>query len=336
MIQVKLIYTLLLLAIVLIGCKESPESAHKDQFDQFPEITQLTQLIAENPFDPSLYFERARMYIHHEGYDEALADLNKVIQLDSSFLSAWHTKADVQLEYYKSNQALKTLEEATIQMPENIENWLKLSEFQLYLKQYADAHQSVDQVLVQSPNMPLAHFMKGMIWLEQGDTSRAVKEFKNCTQRDPYIFDAWMKLGDITYKQQKQEAANYYKAILEIEPTHEQALLGLANAHMQQAEWALAKSTYDKIIRNNSRMTDAFYNKGLLYLEQDSVELAIDHFNITTQIDPSYTQGYLYRAICHELLEEWDMANNDYENVLGLDPDNQAALDGLNRIKGNY
>ena len=104
-----------------------------------PVIDGLTEAIKATPDDPSLYLKRSEIFYERKAYDQAVQDLARVMKLDSTNLRAHHLLADVYLDSYQSALALQTMQRAAMLYPDSINTKLKLSEFQLILKQYDGA-----------------------------------------------------------------------------------------------------------------------------------------------------------------------------------------------------
>ena len=99
-------------------------------------IQDLTKMILESPDDPDLYYDRAILYYENSAFDEAIDDITRAQKIDSLRPDLYHLLADVYLDYYKSFDALKTMEKVVSIHPTRIPSLLKLAEFQYILKQY--------------------------------------------------------------------------------------------------------------------------------------------------------------------------------------------------------
>ena len=60
---------------------------------------------------------------------------------------------------------------------------------------------------------------------------------------------------------------------------------------------------------------------------------AVPEFTKAIELDPSYLNGYIQRAICYENLGKLDEAIKDYEKALELDPDCKEARELLDNLK---
>ena len=321
------------LLIIAFSCQNGPSNDNKEFVNSFPEIQQLTELIQGHPNDASLYFDRAKMYDFHENFSAARQDLHQAIQLDSSLVDAWHLWADIEIDNYNSFDALKIMESASERFPENINTMLKLSEFQLILKQYNEALKTLQLVFQQSPTNAEAYFMRGMVFKELKDTSNAIINMKLATREDPEIIDAWLILGELTLAQGDPHAIDYFTAILEVDPNNEPARFGIGQYWLEQNNFDQALSTYQELQKLNQFDPNIYFNLGIVYLEVDSLQHAREHFELSIKSDPSFAIAYLYRGFSNELMGYIDEAITDYQNTLKIEPDNVRAKEGLRRLR---
>ena len=86
----------------------------------------LNEQIKESPSDPELYFQRAEYHVSQKQFEEALADINRSMDIDSENPTYYLLKADVLILMMKTRDAKSTLDNCLVIDPENIEANLKL------------------------------------------------------------------------------------------------------------------------------------------------------------------------------------------------------------------
>ena len=114
-------------------------------------VKEITESLQKDPLNGDLYYSRAKIFYEKEMYDEAISDMAQAMRIDSVNVDYHHLLADVFLDYYKSRQALQTLERAAVLYPKRIPTLLKLSEFQVILRQNDEAFTTIDQILKIDP-----------------------------------------------------------------------------------------------------------------------------------------------------------------------------------------
>ncbi len=297
-------------------------------------IDHISSQIAAAPNDATLYAARADAYHQADGYDEAIADLQKAIHLDSTKANYYHLLADVYLDYFKSRRALQTMEQAADRFPEHISTRLKLSEFYLLLTKHDLALKTLDQLLKKDPQNPDAFFMLGRTFEDMGDTSRAINSYQTAVENEPDMLEVWLKLGNLFAAKGNKLALRYYDNAIRVDSTNVGALFAKAGYLHSRGLLAEAIEYYKKINRIEPQFANAYYNTGLAYLEIDSVGQAHRFFDLTVKMKPTHFKGYFYRGVSAEMQGKTTAALNDFQQAVNLNPhyeDAEKALDNLKR-----
>jgi len=322
--------------IFAAGCRQDKgkegENAPESAVD--PGISQLTELIEKTPGDPELYFQRAQAYYGLEGYDEAIQDLQKALSYDSVNINYLHLLADVYMDYYMSFKALMVMQKAASLYPTRIPTLLKLSEFQLILKQPEEALQTLAGIRAIDPQNAEMFYMAGLVFEDQDKTDLAIENFQSAVEIEPELIEAWIELGKLWASKKKPIALQFFDNALRVDSTnitalHEKAYY-LSNT-LNDLEGALA--VYKKIIIAHPQYPDAYFNAGLLYLDMDSLDRAMDQFDLNIQVEPTFYQAYYYRGYCKEAKGDPAGAKKDYEHALQLAPDYEKAREALDKLK---
>ena len=322
-----------ILVLLLILCCQHPQTDSSKIHSDLPQITLLSDQIKINPDASELWFARGRAFYALGSYEAAITDLNKALELDSSRPDTWHLLADVYLDYYQSRPALQTMEKASKLFPENRGTLLKLAEFELILKRYSEAFQTLNKIEAIRPNDPEALFMKGMVAKESGDTAAAITYFQHATAQDPYIIDAWINLGQLMTTVDTSEAVRYFNAAESIEPENPHVLHAKARYLTDIGRNTEAMKTYRDLISHDPYYADAYFNMGLLFLQIDSLNKAKQHFELTVKTEPSYARAYYYLGLLSELSGLNKDALRQYEQSLRLDPDDEDSRRAILRVQ---
>lgn len=324
------------MATLFLACKDTSTTTKTERIntDIIPAIEDLDLLIADNPENPQLYFDRANVYLQNDGYQEAINDLNKAIEIDSLKPEYHHLLADSYLDYYQSKKAIETLKKALITFPNRTATELKLSEFYLILKQYEKSIQTAAEILSREPTNGEAYFMMGMNFRANEDTVKSIYNFQAAIENDPELIDAWILLGTLYEEQNDPKAIQYYDGALQVEPENISVLHAKAFFLQNNNDIPAAQELYRKIISLDRNYMDAPLNSGILYLEQDSIQKAFEQFNILVENVPENPMGYFYRGICHEQSNRNEAAQEDFNNALRLDPNYERAARALKRVQG--
>lgn len=265
-----------------------------------------------------------------EGYDEAIEDLKKAIALDSLQPEYHHELGNLYMDYYKSRLALETMENAGVIFPKRIPTLLKLSEFQLILKQYNRALYSLERIRAIDPDNAEMFFMFGNVFQEMGRTTEAQTALQNAIEQDPELVDAWVKLGEMLSKEKNPLAKRYLDNALRIAPENIGALVAQGN-YLAQVENNLpdAIELLRKVNIVDPQFEQGYFNLGLLYLDADSLQQAYKSFDLAIKIQPDYAESYFFRGMASKMQGDMAKAKSDFQQALRLKPDYEYAQNEL-------
>ena len=320
---------------LFFSCKDDSKPAASNTPQVDPILAALHVSIEKNPDNDSLLYRRAGVYYKLEGYDEALKDLTHAIQLDSMQPAYYHLMADVLLDYARPNdsrRAINVLQLAAAKFPDDVYTLLKLSEFQLIVKQHADALATLDKILRRDPQNAEAFYMAGRVALDKRDTTAAIASLQKSVKIDASNDDAWMFLGRIFVDRDNPVALQYFDNVLRLDSTNLAAREFKGVYYKRRGESDKAFEIYRDIIARNPDYSNAWFDMATIYLGKDSLSKAYDHFNIAIKTDPLFVKAYYYRGLCSEQMGNADAALADYRQANGMSPDYKEAKDALERL----
>ena len=298
-----------------------------------PEIDKINAKIAQEGITPALLFARGKAYYDHEGYDQAIKDLDQAIVMDSTQVDYYHLLADVYMDYFKSRQALNTMEMAVFKFPGRIPTMLKLGEFQMILQKHNESVRTVDKILKIDPQNAEAYFLMGMNFRETLDTSRAIVSFNKAIENDPDLIDGWVSLGNLFAAKNDPIAEKYFNSALNIDPENAELSFVRGNYFYQLGKIDRAKKDYMKVTQLDKQNSPAFFNIGLIYLEQDSIAKANQFFDFAVKTNPVYIVAYYYRGICAEIAGNKSAAISDFKQVLQFQSDFKDTEERLEKLQ---
>ena len=324
------IFMLLFLASIWMFCS-SPDRNSAGPSPAIPGVQQLTQRIARDSLNPVWYAERGKLYAINEAYDLAIQDLQQAIRLGSDQVDYYHELANVFLDNYRSREALEVMEKAAERFPDSIATELKLSEIQFTLKQYDGSIQTVNRILQRQPYNAEAFFMLGMNFKEMGDTARAINGFQTAVEQDPHLIDGWIELGKLMQARQNPLAEQYFINAAKMDTLNADGMYALAHYYHQEGSLEQARSTYQQMLIRDPSYENAMLAIGLIYLEQDSLDMAFRRMDAFTQIAITDPRGYYYKGYIEEKKGHPKEAKHWYQQALAFDPEFSRAQD---RLKG--
>ena len=265
--------------------------------------------------------------------NQALADINKALQLKDKEADYFVTLADIYLAINKVPGCLEALLKARELDLENNDALLKLGEVYLILKDYDNTFKYTGMALDNDRINPVAHFIRGYAYLELGDTSLAVKNFQAAADQDQDYYEAYVQLGILYSIVKDPLSIGYLQTATRIDPNRAEGWYLLGMAYQEQENVGKALDTYNKLLVIAPQYKEALYNIGYINLVYTGdYTTAIDYFTRAIAIDPKYTDAIFNRGYSYELSGDLGNARKDYQRSLEVTPNYDRAIDGLNRL----
>lgn len=326
----KSVFVIFLLS--LVACK-SDKVDDKPKAKPDPQLDALNEIVEKNPNNADALFNRAQYYYDIEGYDEAILDLSSAMKIDSLKPKYYHLLADTYMDYYQSRMALLTMQKASGMFPDSIRTLLKLTEYEMILKQYDEAMQTIKIILEKDKQNADAYLLMGSVLNESGDSKRALLAFKKATEIDPYLIDGWIKAGALSDEIKEKDAEKYFKTALKIDSTSYQALYAMAMHHQNLNHLDEAITWYKKMNLVFPKTAQPYFNIGVLYQEMDSLDKSLEFLTIATELDKIYAEAYYAKGIVLEKQGKLAEAQKQYSQASTISPKFVKAEQASQRLK---
>jgi tetratricopeptide (TPR) repeat protein len=202
----------------------------------------------------------------------------------------------------------------------------------VFIKEYPKAFSEINTVLRQNAMNPEGYFLKGIIYKDLKDTSKAISSFQTALQVDPSYRDAMVQLGSIYAAKNDPLAAQYFDNAFKTDTTEVFPLYAKGMYYQERKQYEEAKQQYRKAILHDRDYRDAYFAMGYILMQQDSFEKAYRQFDLVTKLDPTNARAYYNRGICSELQGKDNEALQDYKQALTFDEQYAEAREAVKRL----
>lgn len=310
-----------------IACGPKQQDKPKSALDS------LNTLIKQDSTNAPALHARAKLMLADKKYPEALKDMVKVLDIDSTKSNYFITMADVYMVMNKSGRAKAALDKSISIDPANLEGLLKLAELYIYVEDYQKAIDYSNKALEIDMRLPRGYFTKGMAYLYSGDTARAESNFLTTVEQDPDYLVAYENLGRIAAVHNSPAAEAHFKNALNINASDVNVRYLLGEYYQKNERFDDALREYTNIVQISPAYRSAHYNMGYInFVYKLNYQQGLKHFNDAIAADPKYTSAYYMRGLCQEKLNNLPAAEADFRQTLQLDASFTKAADGLKRI----
>ena len=236
------------------------------------------------------------------------------------------------IEIFKSQRDLlkKNIEK---KFPENTEGLLKLAELYFFVQKYQKGIDYVNKALRIDENLAKAYFLKGSIYRESGDTSKAISSLETAIEQDNKFEDAFYDLGVIYASRKNPIAFDYYNNVIKLNPTNQTVKYARAKLLQDLGKIDEAISEYKNCLKSDTNCQNCYYNLGAIYLQfKKDNQKAIEFLSKAIEVNPSYLEAYFARGYAYSLLKQKESAKADYNMCLKIQPNYELAIQALNNI----
>jgi tetratricopeptide (TPR) repeat protein len=321
-----------LACLLLASCGNGGETPAADSVKS-DSITNINELIRKDPGNLDLYVRRARIAMNRKEYPAALADMNRVIAIDSSNSDYLVAAADINFFVGNVKRTEQLLKRSVEMNPDDSEGVLRLAQLYHYLTKYEEEIVLLNRVLEKDPRNAQAYYMKGVMYKEAKDTAKAISNLQQAVEKDPDHYNAYIQLGLLAAMQKNPLAEQYYLNAINISPNSEEAIYNLGIYYQENEKYDRAIETYTTLLKINPRHFDAHFNIATIdtrWLKK--YDEALTHFSQAIEIDPKNARGYFGRGVCYKKMGNLKNAEADFRTALQMDPTYTAAAQAIEDI----
>jgi tetratricopeptide (TPR) repeat protein len=168
---------------------------------------------------------------------------------------------------------------------------------------------------------------------QRGATEQAMDYYREALRLEPEFGEALTGLGAVLLGQKRlDEARGYFEKALAIDPNHATALINLATIDQRQGRTDLALARLRKVIERNPDYAEAHLNLGSLLASLKQHEEAIQHLVKASALNPKLTAARLNLAMVYTETKQWDQAEDQYRQLLAIAPRLAPAHAGLGTL----
>ncbi len=167
------------------------------------------------------------------------------------------------------------------------------------------------------PQVPEAHYLLGMLAVDQGDTSRAMNEVHEALALRPDWGTAVALEAQLLQKQDSGQALELYQGFLEKHPDAEEVRLPYARYLIEQKRYADGRQQFQRLLDKHPDQSDLLLAVGLLDMQLNDFGAAETQFQTVLKHgyrEPDRVRFYLGQAA--EEQHHWDQAIQWYQAVV--------------------
>ncbi len=289
-------------------------------------ITLWNDVLQKFPESGLAYNNRGSAYNLLGKYDEAIADLDKAIQLSKESAVSYFNRGTAYEHLGQYEKAIEDYTEALRIQPDFAIGYVDRGALFCRMGEYDMAYNDLTRALKLNPNLAETYYNLGVLFFQLKNYGLAVEQYEHALKLDPYLTGAYVSRADIYFiNGDYTRAIEYYTKALVVDSLYVDAYYNRAIAFTQMGQLEKALEDYNRTIMLNPRHAQAYNNRGNIFLRYNNFDKALADYRQAITFDSNYVQAYYNRAVAYYRLGMLDSALKDVAQLekLGivLDPD---------------
>ncbi len=166
-----------------------------------------------------------------------------------------------------------------------------------------------------------AYFNQAKTAEQQGLKEQAMEYYRAAIRLEPEYGQALNGLGALLLREKRvNEAQHLFEKALSVDPNHAAALINLATMDRSRGDNEIALERLRKVIARNPDYAEAHLNLGSLLASMKKHDEAIQHLSKAVDLDPKIEAAHLNLAAAYMETQQWDKAAEHYRRLLLLNP----------------
>ena len=246
------------------------------------------------------YLGRAQLRLAQGDTIQAIADVDRCIELSRNLSSAFVVRAEINMKYHKDYAlALKDMDEAIKLEPNFAGYFINRAYMKYNLDDYFGAMADYDYAVSLDPTNVTAHFNRGLMRTEVSENNKAIEDFSYVLRSEPDNFLARYNRALLYYETgQYRKAIADYDIVLERYPNFEAGLFARSECKRKIGDLAGGERDYNRsrdLHKQKKRITDedeASADEATEQVESESAVMNKFHTLLTVETDNSVKAKY--------------------------------------------
>jgi tetratricopeptide (TPR) repeat protein len=302
---------------------------------------QFERALAIDPRTKSALSHLGKLMLEDGQPERALEYHNQALAVDARDNSTRNDLAAVLVQLGRTDEAVRQFQEALRLNPLDFYAHHNLGNIVRAKGQHAEALRLFEIAVRIDPRSALARNSLGSALIDQGRIDEAALSFREAVRLDPTFAPAHENLGILMHGRGNLDGAlAHFQRAFELQPANNVFRQNLAAGYVNAGTEQAARSRLDEAIdsfRNAVRLAprhlDANYRLARALARQRQFPEAAGFFEKSLAIDTSVAEIHLDYAITLRELGQRDRAIEHVREALRLQPDFDAAISELGRLK---
>ena len=307
-----------------------PNSTAANRAVNIPEfLYNSTDAIAsiETPSQQSYsHFNKAGELAEQEQYLEALAELEKSLELNPYYAKAYNDKGFILFKTGKGREAIDYFNRAIELDPGFASACNNLGFVLESLGKAEEAKEKYLRALEINPGLTGALCNVANLYRVEGKLDDAIGYYNKALEIKPYLTEAQSNLGVAhQLKGEFDEAIRCFSNALEIENDYVPAHYNMGLVYQSQGKNEDAIACFEKAVEFENNYIPALYSLGVTLQRQGKVDRAVEQYLAVVGFVPGHREANYNLGLIRAMKGEYDLAVEHLKEVLVIDPKHADA-----------
>lgn len=224
-------------------------------------------------------------------------------------------------EYYQEED-LSQFKEVN---PEDVEGFYDRGIEKLEKGLLKDAINDFDEVIALVPEYANAYYLRGVCYSEIDSLTMAEDDFNKAIEELPVFARAYTQLGLLYWRQDEiKKSKNYFDTAYELDETDLLPVFYKCNiALYHEHNLAKTKRLLNKVIKNDSTFSGAYFYKAAIKLAEGYNKTALKNFDKAIHFNSEFVGAYLWRGFTYLMTNRILEAEEDFSKLIELQPNDE-------------
>jgi tetratricopeptide (TPR) repeat protein len=298
----------------------------------------------KNYDDPAIYNAIAKDYSILGKHDLAMQMGREAVKLEPNNRVYRQTLAEIYINAFALDDALKEYEAITVLDPKYQDAWLYLAKLQS-LRNPEKALETYQKIISQFGPVGDVYYQMAQIYSALGKYKQAAEALQGMLELDPGNFEITKELGDIYLQQDSVEKAlKVYTELTELHPENLSLRAAIAHAYLTKQNYDAAAEQFETVMQKDTLTIEEQIKFGQIFvsfIEKDSAvaPYAVNLFEKIKTNYPDDWRPYWFLGAINNIQHKDSIAIYNYEKVIELaksNPDGWVGAASIHYDRGQF
>lgn len=293
-------------------------------------VNAFNQRVDDNPDDPYVYVNRAKVLLHIGRIHDALGDWNRAVRLKPDDPLLLNGRGNLLLETDNPVQALNDMNDAIELAPDRSHFYHDRANILIQLGEAEKAYEDLSLAIHMAPEKADYYMTRGILMRARGNYEPAIDDLNQTIELGNDLPEVYQELALAFLSLGKMEEASRCYMIACKNTGDPELFYDCASTLLHTGKIAEAIPYLNQAIAIYPDFAEAFIERGWAYLQLEETGKAIGDLNTAVKLQPYNYTPLLYRAAAFFRKEIWAEVINDASRVILWD----SSLPEAYRLRG--